>query len=194
MFVNNATYIGVAADTVTEKGNGRQGVFLDTGTIHAIIQPGMVKNNGEAGIAVVGDTSINNDLRPLVIEGNGGLPIDLGFDGHTPNDSGDGDTGPNGLLNYPVMTTANGSSIAGTACSNCTVLIYRATRNPAAKGGGGTLLTQVTANGAGNWAASLPSGLTAGDVTLVACDGSPTYNTSEMSPRLQVFLPLALKN
>ncbi len=192
--VNHATYIGVAADTVTEKGNGLQGVFLDTGTTYAYIRPGKVMYNGEAGIAVVGDTSVGNELLPQMIGYNGGLPIDLGNDGHTSNDPGDSDTGPNGLLNYPEPTTVNGSNIAGTACPGCYVYIYRAIGNPAAKAGGGTLLTQVTADSAGVWNATLTGGLTAGDITLLAYDGVSTINTSEMRPRLQVFLPLVLKN
>ena len=34
------------------------------------------------------------------------LAIDLGGDGITPNDLGDLDDGPNGLQNYPVLTSA----------------------------------------------------------------------------------------
>ncbi len=193
VIVNNATYIGVAADTVTSKGNGLQGVFLDTGTAHAIIQPGMVMNNGDAGIAVVGDTSVGNELVPLMIGNNGGLPIDLGNNGHTPNDPGDSDTGPNGLLNYPVITATNDRNITGTACPSGTVYIYLALGNPAAKFGGGTLLTTASADGAGNWNVRLPSGVSAGDITLVANDAASTHNTSEMRPRAQVFLPLTMK-
>ena len=36
----------------------------------------------------------------------GGLPIDLGGDGPTPNDPGDADTGPNGLANSPSIELA----------------------------------------------------------------------------------------
>jgi CSLREA domain-containing protein len=49
---------------------------------------------------------------------NGGLAIDLGDDGVTENDNGteDADQGPNGLVNFPVLTSAVGGSvtIAGT--------------------------------------------------------------------------------
>ena len=38
------------------------------------------------------------------IVGSGGLALDLADDGPTLNDGGDGDSGPNGLLNFPVLT------------------------------------------------------------------------------------------
>ena len=37
---------------------------------------------------------------------NGGLGIDLGGDGITPNDSGDEDSGPNDLMNSPAGVSA----------------------------------------------------------------------------------------
>jgi titin len=40
------------------------------------------------------------------IHSNGGLGISFGSGAPTPNDSGDGDTGPNNLQNYPVITSA----------------------------------------------------------------------------------------
>ena len=46
---------------------------------------------------------------PLIqnaIWSNDGLGIDLGGDGVTANDSGDGDPGPNDLLNFPLITSA----------------------------------------------------------------------------------------
>jgi hypothetical protein len=49
-----------------------------------------------AGIAVLSDS----------IHSNGGLGIDLDGDGVTPNDEGDGDTGPNDLQNFPVIEQA----------------------------------------------------------------------------------------
>ena len=59
---------------------------------------------GNAGSGVVVD-GIYNSIRGNVINSNGGLAIDLGNDGRTPNDSGDFDYGPNDLQNYPVITS-----------------------------------------------------------------------------------------
>lgn len=60
-----------------------------------------------AGVGNEGSTSYNN----------GGPAIDLGGDGHTENDPLDADVGPNGLTNYPVLTSAsagNSITITGT--------------------------------------------------------------------------------
>jgi hypothetical protein len=100
------------------------------------------------------------------------------------------------LLNYPIITAGSGSVITGTACNNCTVLIYQTIGNPGAPGGGGINITHTLANGSGNWSAALLFGLTRADVSLVACESPCGFsaNTSEMSPRAQIFLPLALKH
>jgi hypothetical protein len=54
----------------------------------------LVQDAGTTGNTVIGNS----------IHSNGRLGIDLGADGVTPNDVGDGDTGPNRLQNYPVIT------------------------------------------------------------------------------------------
>ncbi|MCX7840813.1 MAG: hypothetical protein N2559_15365, partial [Anaerolineae bacterium] len=142
------------------------------------------------GIAVIGDTATLNQIKPTEVRHNGGLPIDLGNDGHTPNDSRT-PPGPNNWLNYPVITGGSGNTINGTARANCTVHIYRAIGNPATPGGGGTYLQFATADGSGNWSATLPVGMGRNDVTVLAQIGA---DTSEMSPRalslLYLYLPL----
>ena len=67
-----------------------------------------IRSNAGAGIAVFGSSSPANEIEILgnAIFGNGGLGIDLDSDGVTANDVGDGDSGPNGLLNFPVVTSA----------------------------------------------------------------------------------------
>lgn len=103
---------------------------------------------------------------------------------------GSGDSGPNTLLNYPVITGSSGSTIMGTACL-CTVHIYEAVGDPSASGGGGILVDSVATDGTGNWNATLPDGLARLDVTVMAVNTS--LNSSEMAPRPQVSLPLILQ-
>ncbi len=196
-FIGQATYIGVASDRLAALGNGLQGVMLNNATDTSVFAT-VIAYNGGAGVAVVGNSATGNSIRPQgIIRSNGGLPVDLGNDGPTPNDPGDSDSGPNGLLNYPVITGGSGSAVSGTACNNCTVFIYRAIGNPAAVGGGGEYAQEVTADASGNWNATLSSGLTPANITMMACE-SPCFftgSTSEMSPVTvyEVFLPLVLK-
>jgi len=62
--------------------------------------------NGGSGVSVLDDSSMRNTIRANNILSNGGLGVDLGGDGVTPNDPGDGDTGPNMRQNFPVLRLA----------------------------------------------------------------------------------------
>jgi CSLREA domain-containing protein len=72
--------------------------------------------NDNRGVIIVGDAATGNSLLRNSIFGNGtppGLSIDLGDDGVTANDARDPDTGPNGLQNFPVLTSASETRIEG---------------------------------------------------------------------------------
>ena len=91
-----------------------------------------------------------------------------------------------------IITSYTSTTVSGTVCNNCEVHIYQAFNNPAANGGGGAYLARTTANSSGVWTASIPTGYTMGDLTFVAYDPS-TGDTSEMSPRYQMYVPLIIK-
>src|SRR3954464_1306756 len=109
-----ANRIGVAANSDAALGNGRHGVFLlNTSNVSVTglaSDPGSFANtiayNGGDGVQVAGATSRGDRVSGNRIFSNGGLGIDLGGDGVTPNDPLDGDAGPNGLQNFPVITAA----------------------------------------------------------------------------------------
>ena len=194
--VGNFNIIGASNTTGGPVGNGGPGVELINTSNTAVVAL-LVMNNSGAGIAVEGATSTGDLIVPYTVGRNGGLPIDLGNDGHTPNGS-HFPPGPNDWLNYPVITATSGGVITGTACFNCTVLIYLVTGNPAAPGGTALQSWSATADGSGHWSANL-GGYTSVDVTLLACTapcsrpyvGVPSHsNTSEFSPRPQLWLPL----
>ena len=108
--------------------------------------------------------------------------------------------GPNRWLAYPVITSVSGNVLSGTACPACRVRAYLAFGNPAAPFGGGEEFVpelSVVADAAGRWTLTLPSGYGRTDVTLVAYNGPCTTasrcDTSEMSPRPVLWLPLMVR-
>ncbi|NJN54470.1 MAG: right-handed parallel beta-helix repeat-containing protein, partial [Anaerolineae bacterium] len=206
----NLTIIGEHPDngyTQYIEGNGRNGIRLEDSNQTIVGLRNVIIYNEGAGIAVTGSSS-QNDFWPRQIAHNGGLPIDLGDDGHTANDPGDGDSGPNNLLNYPEVTAVNGDIVQGTVCGGCTVRLYYAELNPGQPGGGGTYMHSVTADFDGNWSANLNSILADYEATGLAPQGGiitadamtytavHSFNSSEMSPRSlhQIFLPVILHN
>ena len=146
--------------------------------------------NGFAGILLDGGQlrfSANS------ITGNNGLAIDLAPAGVDPNDPGDGDTGPNGRQNYPVLTSARaiGGSTTVTGAFNSRPsqsfvieLFASPSAGPSGLGEGVTFIGQLTVvtDAAGNAPVSvvLPVGVPPGQViTATATDGQG--NTSEFS-------------
>lgn len=102
--------IGLGADGVTPLGNTQAGIEIARGTDNRLLDNTIANNQG-SGVVVVGASATGNAIRRNVIHSNGGLGIDLGGDGVTPNDRGnlaagivpDADTGPNGLQNFPEL-------------------------------------------------------------------------------------------
>lgn len=92
------------------RNNTLNGVQIDGfGTGNNLVQRNNIRNNTLAGIGIGLnnlDGTGNNRLTENSTAGNGGLGIDLGLDGITPNDGGDGDNGPNLLMNFPVLQFA----------------------------------------------------------------------------------------
>lgn len=69
----------------------------------------VIANSAISAVRVVGTSAFNSILSNSVYS-NGALALDLAGDGVTANDSADGDTGPNGLQNYPVLEFAHASA------------------------------------------------------------------------------------
>jgi len=119
-------YIGTKADGTAPLGNGGDGVSIDdasdnrVGYEFATPDPtcsdgkcNRIVHNALAGVSVTGADSADNRIRGNGIHGNGGLGIDLGPRGVTPNDAGDGDDGPNHLQNFPVGITSYVDPLSG---------------------------------------------------------------------------------
>jgi Right handed beta helix region len=73
--------------------------------------------NADSGVAIDLDAtgnSASNRISRNALFGNGGVAIDLGSDGVTPNDPGDGDDGPNRRQNFPVLHPASVGAVTAT--------------------------------------------------------------------------------
>lgn len=150
-----------------------------------------ILNFAGAGIAVASGN--RNLLTSNTTFNNGGIGIDLGANGPTPNDNdtSDADTGANDLQNAPVLSTvsSSGSTINGTLNSRIfstfTLQFFSSAQaDPSGFGEGQTLLAtqSVTTNGFGvvDFSTALPAGVASGQIiTATATDAA--NNTSEFS-------------
>jgi Carbohydrate binding domain/SdrD B-like domain/Bacterial Ig domain len=120
--VNNCIGTGVNGTEVL--GNTDDGIDIGTSAANNTIGgttsnlSNKICNNTGDGIEFRSDAGTGNVILGNAIYSNGGNGIDFNQDGVTANDVNDGDTGPNALQNYPVLTSANstagGTTIVGT--------------------------------------------------------------------------------
>ncbi|MFN2511684.1 MAG: carboxypeptidase regulatory-like domain-containing protein [Pyrinomonadaceae bacterium] len=194
-------FIGTQIDGTSPLGNNLFGVTLESSANNNSIggaanrTGNTIAFNNDDGVAVFGGTG--NAVLSNSIFSNAQLGINLNFGGDpangvTPNDSGDGDSGPNNVQNFPVLTSViSGANtvVQGTlnSAANSTFTIQFFS-NPACdasgNGEGRTFLgsTSMTtdAGGNGSFSAGVPASLTANQVvTATATDQS--NNTSEFS-------------
>jgi hypothetical protein len=194
-------HIGTNASGATDLGNLGHGVRIDDGANNTLGGIGagvgnVLAYNSKAGVAVLGAASTGNGILGDLIFANGGLGIDLGDDGVTPNGPNPG-VGPNNLQNYPVLSTATvtggSTTITGTLTSapGTTFRIEpfsSDTADPSGYGQGQTFLGFVTvttdATGAATFSFTVTADLTGESITATATD--PGNNTSEFSLALLV--------
>ncbi|MBE2246528.1 MAG: T9SS type A sorting domain-containing protein [Candidatus Competibacteraceae bacterium] len=109
--------IGTDISGVFPIGNGFDGVRLGEGPRYNLVgRPGegnIIAFNGGSGITVMTAAERYNSFTENSIFGNGGIGIDLYPAGVTLNDTGDFDTGPNDLLNYPEIQNVSYNTISG---------------------------------------------------------------------------------
>jgi hypothetical protein len=181
--------------------NTYDGINLSSGAqSNQIGSPGqgnLIAFNTGAGVAVHDPTTTGNSIRGNSIFSNGSLGIDLNGDGVTLNNTGNVDSGPNHLQNYPILQTVTPGStttISGTLNSVATTtftLDFYSSPTPDLSffGPGDTYLgsAKVTTASTGNvsFTIQLAAATSAGQwVTATATD--PSGNTSEFSEARQL--------
>jgi parallel beta-helix repeat protein len=189
--------IGTAIDGVSPLPNSLNGVVLESS--NNIIINNTIAHNAQKGVVILTGGN-GNRISANSIHSNGTtaahVGIDLGDDGVTANDTGDGDLA-NNLQNYPVLTSASNNLIQGTlnsaVSSTFTIDFYS---NPSADtsgfGEGRTYLgsTNVTTNGSGNASFSfVPTVVLFGGVHISATATNASGDTSEFSQSRAVLGP-----
>jgi CSLREA domain-containing protein len=192
-------YIGTAVNGTAALGNSNSGMLITTPASNNTIggtasgAGNIIAFNGGAGVRMDNTGGTGNAFRRNSIHDNGGLGIDLGPAGVTANDVGDGDSGPNNLQNFPVLTSATSgggnTTIMGTLNSTANTsftleFFANSAADPSCFGEGQTFIgsTNVTTDGSGNASINVtfPTGVPLGQViTSTATD--PNGNTSEFS-------------
>jgi hypothetical protein len=196
----SGNYIGVDATGLTGLPNALSGVIVDDGatgnTIGGVAagEGNLIAFNTQNGVCVYQDATTANTVRGNSIHSNTLLGIDLVPTGQncgsgvvTANDAGDGDTGPNDLMNFPIITSASydavDTTISGTLDTgdpaNASVDVYASDAADASGYGEGRAYLGSTTAPGGSWTLvfSGPSPY----IYLSATATDSSGNTSEFS-------------
>jgi Big-like domain-containing protein len=214
---NNSTiqgnFIGTDAAGTSAIPNGLHGIFVRVdhhdsliGGIGVLGEGNVIAFNTAVGVAFENSNSCGTIAHNIAVRGNsihdnGLLGIDLAVDGVTANDAGDGDSGPNNLQNFPVITLAvsNGplTTVTGTLNSapstTYTLEFFSSpTCDASGNGEGKTLLgvLTTTTDVAGNGTFGQLFGTATSGQVLTATATDPSNNTSEFSACVATIPPL----
>ncbi len=194
-------YIGTDAGATLSLGNGWGGMRLDSTASNNTIggtaagAGNVIANNNSAGIAINVNTNAGNSILGNAIYSNSGLAIDLKDDGATANDAGDTDTGPNGLQNFPVLSSAltngtNSVTVSGTlnsiASTNFRIEFFASTVADASGYGEAQRylgFASATTDGSNNasFSQNLAKAVAVGEFITATATNLTTNNTSEMA-------------
>lgn len=177
--------IGAGADGYITA-NTRYGVNV-RGSGNQIGPGNVIAFNKQGAIVVDGVDADNNLITQNHIYSNGGLGIDLMPVGVNVNDSGDVDGGANQGLNFPVLTRVERLLVAGTACADCTVELFRADVGVGNNGMGSEYLATAVADASGAFTATLTTPIYGNYVTATASDSAG--NSSEFAANVAVSEP-----
>jgi hypothetical protein len=174
-------------------GNGLHGILITQNSANNIIggsvtNSNIIAHNGRNGIKIESFLAKNNLISCNSIYKNAFMGIEIfPVDGPNPNDPGDTDDGPNGMLNYPVIegithnqdSTVLWGSLDVQNPLSTKIEVYVADINDNYLAEGKQYLGFTYPNSQGNWSFSYYNQSTNKFYTTLAIDA--TQNTSEFS-------------
>ncbi len=202
-----SNYIGTDTTGTVNLGNTFRGVFLlheTGGNKIGGIEDGegnIIAFNGDIGVGFLSNVGTGNAILSNSIYSNTFQGIDLGLDGISYNDNGDGDGGANNGQNYPELFAAtvdtNIVQIAGTMNSSPNTsyrieFFLNSTCDPSGYGEGEEFIdfSSVATNSSGNTSfyVTFTADVNLGEfITATATD--PDGNSSEFSQCVEVTIP-----
>lgn len=160
------------------------GIRLRQGTKQHIIKGNVIRNAGSGGIGLIQAGVAQVRISQNIVTDTNGWAIDLfGRSGPDPNDSGDGDSGANTLLNTPVIAEATTAIIRGNGLPGAAVEVFQATRSAGGFGLPESYLGRTTVAPDGTW--HLVADVDSGD-RVTALQIRNDRDTSELSANRQV--------
>src|SRR5829696_5031243 len=194
VYASNNTVGGTIAAARNVISGNANGVVIESvagySTADNRVLRNVISRNDETGVVVNGgDGNMGNRVLSNSIFSNGLLGIDLYDDGSTANDAGDSDTGPNGLQNKPVLSSAKiadgKTTVRGKLNSSPNrTFVVQFFSNPSGTNEGKKYIGQksVTTDGSGNVTfAFSPAQKVALGRTMAATATDSGGNTSEFS-------------
>jgi hypothetical protein len=203
--VVEGNYIGTDASGTLPIGNGTYGFDLSGADLTvggtAAGAGNRIAYNGGPGVAIWFNSANAYRVLGNSINANTGLGIDLADNGVTVNDGGDGDSGPNLLQNYPVLSSAitdgattvtvNGTLNSLASTTFRVEFFASVTGDGTGYGEGERYLgfASVATDGSGNASFSQPlSAVVAVGEVVTSTATDPSGNTSEFSASVSAIL------
>ena len=108
--VIRGNHVGTDVSGALAMGNGSVGVVIEGSSNNTVGGPAeldgnIVAHNTSDGVTISPGSTGNSVLSNSTYQ-NSGLGIEIGYDGSTPNDTGDADSGANNLQNSPEIVQA----------------------------------------------------------------------------------------
>ncbi len=206
--VLEGNFIGTGPHGTVVLPNSGDGISITAGTDNTIGGTAAGAGNviafsGKSGVSVSTSESdsfnnTGNRISGNSIYANGGLGIDLGDDGVTPNTPSGDPTGPNRLQPYPVLTSATSTTTGAAVSATLDALpstsydvefFANPAADPSGFGQGQTYLgsTVATTDASGHASFSFATTASLGGQFLSATATDPQGDTSEFARDLQVI-------